>query len=256
MKTIIKIFFAIVITTTCAIAQEMIDDNGNAIVSSSKGGLYPPVLHYYFPSRYVRIDAMSNDSEPRLENNPVVGDNSVAYTANVPAHCKVAITHVAALSTATMEDYVKQEIDSLTKGKVASSSVKSKINSIVATLELPEIILFNKRCHLYARILRVDEGFTTILGMAECKDWDVVSPALISCVNSAKIVRPDLLQALEKYHTTFYIAVDKDGDYFEYSYLGYDPVERKNWGRTGGRWYYLNHQKSFPHPDEHASQVE
>lgn len=203
-----------------------------------------PIVRYMIPEAFVSYTPLSNAgelSEESLSGLPV-------WEQKREDGVSVNVLHQAALSSSTMEAYVKASVsayeacDTQVKtvyGNIQGcSKAKTDVHDTVATLEIDEMVVANSRWHIYQRILRTPEGYAVVTGKCQSKDWNAKQGEIKLCVDKVRLLA-EMERKLIKGSSV--VCIDADGDLFVKTVSWYDATTDK---RTSSRNYYRNPDKN------------
>lgn len=192
-----------------------------------------PIKGFFIKDAGVYVPSISPDKMMRLE--------TFGWCQYADDDVAIIIGHEAALSSATLEQYVElvNEKSFVALKKLANNSLGtcSKLKQFVgenaAVLEIDEFLINNVRFHLYYKILRTSEGFTSCIAMCPTKDWTGKGGALRAAVNGTR-----LLEENESKLTSLssLVILDAENDVF---------LDKKvNWEARSDRNYFKNPDKN------------
>lgn len=203
-----------------------------------------PIVRYMIPEAFVSYTPLSNAgelSEESLSGLPV-------WEQKRADGISVNVLHQAALSSSTMEEYVKASVaayeacDTQVKtvyGNIQGcSKVKIDVHDTLATLEIDEVVIANGRWHIYQRILRTPEGYAVATGRCQSKDWAAKSNEIKLCVDKVRLLAEMERKLIDG---SSVVCIDADGDLFVKTVSWYDAATNK---RTSSRNYYRNPDKN------------
>lgn len=196
-----------------------------------------PITGYIVADCYLRIKPLTQRSTLKRRQN---GEDITYVSDDVDSGVLLSIFHEAVLSTSTTDEFIRgtKKLRKLLGERSEGWQIKQQGRD--AAIEISEVIILNKRMHVYGRVIRTVDGFAVVLGMVEARKWDEHKGMLLACVDSAKLLSDEELSKTEKCGV---VGVDADGDYFKILHSRFD-IDSYPLRRASTRDYYLNPKKN------------
>lgn len=218
-------------------AQELTDARGSAVLTLTAKPR--PVTAYYFPTCFVMVKCPKGTDFPQKKESKLT-----SFVFGVEKG-SVFIEHEVTLSSISLTDYVEIicSAERLKHSGVTATPSIIKTYGDFAIIETSEVIINNRKFHTFQKVLKTCDGFATVVGIIESKQWQYFKDTFIDVVSSARLINAEESKAIGD--NKCIVGMDDDGDMFLSSSewkCFIDENGRRQMYR--GRDYFLNQDKN------------
>ena len=153
-------------------AQELTDAEGSAVLTLTAKPR--AVTAYYFPTCFVMVKCPKGTDFPQKKESALT-----SFVFNLEKG-SVFIEHEVTLSSVSLTDYVEIicSAERLKHSGVTATPSTIKTYRDFAIIETSEVIINNRKFHTFQKVLKTCDGFATVVGIIESKQWQYFKDTL------------------------------------------------------------------------------